>query len=196
MALIVGGAWGASQLIGSVRDYFAGAADAWVGAGADLGITPELAQRVAQDPGPAVSWPLFLAAGAGLLLALLGHLGVGARITAALRQHRCGLRLYHARGPGHAARWCFVPFGYGLALGFFNHDHGTYTFVGLGNFAEILRAGTTPLTHPLNFYFTLGVTILWTACSTWRCTWRIGLALALVLKDPAAALQGRSTACC
>jgi ABC-type sugar transport system permease subunit len=188
MVLVVAGAWGASQLISRVRDYFAAAADTWVSAGADLGITPELARRVAQDPGPAASWPLFLAAGVGLLLALLGHLGVGARITGALREHRAAYGYIIPAALGMLIL-VFVPFGYGLTLGFFNHAHGSYTFVGLDNFAEILSGGGRSLTHPLNFYFTLGVTILWTAVNVVLHV-AIGLGLAMVLKNPLLGFKG------
>jgi arabinogalactan oligomer/maltooligosaccharide transport system permease protein len=83
----------------------------------------------------------------------------------------------------------FVPFGYGLGLGFFNHAHGTYTFVGLDNFAEILSGGGRPISHPLNFYFTLGVTILWTGLNVFLHV-TIGLALAMVLKDPLLRFKG------
>ena len=83
----------------------------------------------------------------------------------------------------------FVPFGYGLALGFFDHAHGRYTFVGLQNFAEILSGGGRPLSHPLNFYFILGVTFLWTGANVVLHV-TLGLGLALLLKDPLLRFRG------
>jgi arabinogalactan oligomer/maltooligosaccharide transport system permease protein len=76
-----------------------------------------------------------------------------------------------------------VPFAFGLALGFYDHRQGTYTFVGLRNFAEILSGGGTPITEPLNFYFTLAVTVLWTALNV-ALHVTLGLALALLLARP------------
>ena len=76
-----------------------------------------------------------------------------------------------------------VPFAFGVTLGFFNHCKGEYTFVGLRNFREILTGGGASITNPLNFWFTLGVTLLWTVLNVFLHV-SIGLALALLLKDP------------
>ncbi|HLU67645.1 MAG TPA: sugar ABC transporter permease, partial [Kofleriaceae bacterium] len=75
-----------------------------------------------------------------------------------------------------------VPLVVGLALGFYNHRHGTWTFVGLDNFVHILSGGGRALSDPLNFYFTLGVTVLWTAANV-LLHLAIGVALALVLRQ-------------
>ena len=59
-----------------------------------------------------------------------------------------------------------APFVIGLVLGFFDHHQGTWTFVGLRNFGEILSGGGRSFDDPLNFWFILGVTVLWTAAAT------------------------------
>jgi arabinogalactan oligomer/maltooligosaccharide transport system permease protein len=125
---------------------------------------------------------VLLAAAGALGVALLGYLGAGARLGATLRQHRFAYAYLLPAGLGLLIL-VFVPFIYGLGLGFFDHAHGSYTFVGLRNFVEILSGGGRPITHPLNFYFTLGVTVLWTVANVILHT-AIGLGLALLLKDP------------
>jgi len=77
----------------------------------------------------------------------------------------------------------FIPFFMGVYLAFLD-NHGN--FIGLGNFEEILFPSETSDT---NFYFTLGVTVLWTVLNV-SLHVAIGLALALVLSD--AGLRGRS----
>ncbi len=76
-----------------------------------------------------------------------------------------------------------VPFAFGVTLGFFNHCKGDYTFVGLRNFWEILSGGGASITNPLNFWFTLGVTLMWTFLNVLLHV-SIGLGLALLLKNP------------
>ena len=73
-----------------------------------------------------------------------------------------------------------APFLIGLVLGFYDHHHGQWTYVGLDNFGEILSGGGRPLDDPLNFWFILGVTVLWTAANV-ALHVTIGVALALVL---------------
>ena len=67
-----------------------------------------------------------------------------------------------------------IPFLMGVGLGFFNTD---YEFVGFENFRDILFPSAESDT---NFYFTLGVTVLWTVANV-ALHVTIGLALALVL---------------
>ena len=76
-----------------------------------------------------------------------------------------------------------VPFVMGVLLGFFTTD---YEFIGLNNFKEILFPAEVADT---NFYFTLGVTVLWTVTNVVLHV-SIGLALALVLNNPA--VKGRA----
>ena len=146
------------------------------------------ARAAAALTAPHPRWPLVLAAILALGIVVLGHLRLGERLATGLRRHRVAY-LYATPAALGMLVLVFVPFGYGLALGFFNHAHGTYTFVGLKNFVEILSGGGRPLSHPLNFYFTLGVTVLWTGTNVLLHV-AIGLALALVLKDPLLRFKG------
>jgi arabinogalactan oligomer/maltooligosaccharide transport system permease protein len=68
------------------------------------------------------------------------------------------------------------PFSVGVGMGFFRHAWGTYTFVGLENFATIL--GDTDAA----FFRTLGVTVLWTASNVFLHV-AIGVVLALILSQ-------------
>ncbi len=82
-----------------------------------------------------------------------------------------------------------VPLLSGLSLSFFHHENGRYTFVGLANFVDILASRGYRITEPLGFYFTLAVTVLWTALNVLLHV-SIGLFLALLLKDPLLRLRG------
>lgn len=134
------------------------------------------------------AWPLLTGIGAGIAVAILGAAGVGKRLVAGWREHRSAYAYIIPAALGMLVL-VFIPFGYGLGLGFFDHAHGTYTYVGLKNFIEILSGGGRPLSHPLNFYFTLGVTALWTTVNVVLHV-GIGLLLALVLKDPLLHFKG------
>jgi ABC-type sugar transport system permease subunit len=112
----------------------------------------------------------------------LGWSRLGGRLGAALKQHRVAY-LYVLPAAAGMVVLVLIPFIVGLALGFFNHCEGSFSFVGVQNFTDILSGGGAPLTHPLNFYFTLGVTILWTSLNVFLHV-AIGLAIALVLRDP------------
>lgn len=75
-----------------------------------------------------------------------------------------------------------IPFVVGLALGFYNNNSGEWTFVGIDNFVQILTGGERSLSDPLNFWFTLGVTVAWTTINV-ALHVTIGVALALVLRQ-------------
>jgi ABC-type sugar transport system permease subunit len=77
----------------------------------------------------------------------------------------------------------FIPFFMGVYLAFLDNEGN---FIGLQNFAEILFPSGTSDT---NFYFTLGVTIMWTVLNV-SLHVVIGLFLALVLQSER--LRGRS----
>jgi len=83
----------------------------------------------------------------------------------------------------------FMPFAVGTAVAFFSHREGQFTFVGLSNFVGILSSKDYPVTDPLSFYFTLGVTVMWTAANV-ALHVGIGLTLALLLRDPWLKLRG------
>ncbi|HTM21420.1 MAG TPA: sugar ABC transporter permease, partial [Kofleriaceae bacterium] len=122
-----------------------------------------------------------------LILAIAGavawaeHRGHLARAGAELRRQRAA---YTFLGPAALAMLILVavPFVIGLVLGFYDHHHGEWTYVGLDNFAEILSGGGRSLDEPLNFWFTLGVTVLWTAVNLVLHV-TLGVTLALLLRQ-------------
>lgn len=124
----------------------------------------------------------------GFFFYALAFLGIGKKVFAALKEHRLAYTLLLPTALGMLIL-VLVPFSYGLGLGFFNHHHGEYHFVGLNNFIDILSGDGRPITHPLNFYFTLGVTILWTALNVFLHV-AIGLGLAMLLKNPLLRFRG------
>ncbi|MBA3397443.1 MAG: sugar ABC transporter permease, partial [Deltaproteobacteria bacterium] len=101
------------------------------------------------------------------------------RVASGLRLHRTALSFL---APAAISMLVLVatPFVIGLVLGFYDHHHGQWSFVGIRNFGEILSGGGRPLDDPLNFWFILGVTVLWTAANV-ALHVTIGVALALVL---------------
>lgn len=76
-----------------------------------------------------------------------------------------------------------IPFVMGVGLGFFNMD---YEFVGFDNFSDILFPSAESDT---NFYFTLGVTVLWTVSNVVLHV-SIGLFMALILVNPKVKWKG------
>jgi arabinogalactan oligomer/maltooligosaccharide transport system permease protein len=68
------------------------------------------------------------------------------------------------------------PFVVGVGMGFFRHTWGTYTFVGMQNFLDILAGADS------TFFRTLGVTVLWTASNVFLHV-SIGVVLALILSQ-------------
>ncbi len=82
-----------------------------------------------------------------------------------------------------------TPFVVGSAVSLFAHRQGEFTFVGLANFVDILLSQDFGVTDPLSFYFTLGVTILWTVTNVFLHV-TIGLALAMVLRNEWVKLKG------
>jgi ABC-type sugar transport system permease subunit len=132
---------------------------------------------------PPLLWSSWLAAAAILMLAVAIALGQRVGLTDRLA---LGMRRHHTAvgfvAPAAIAMLVLVvaPFVIGVVLGFYDHHQGTWTFVGLDNFAEILSGGGRALDDPLNFWFILGVTVLWTVCNI-ALHVTIGVALALVL---------------
>ncbi|HUB08716.1 MAG TPA: extracellular solute-binding protein [Myxococcales bacterium] len=71
------------------------------------------------------------------------------------------------------------PILFSLGLSCFHRGlDGSYRFVGLGNFTDILASRGYAITEPLSFYFTLAVTLLWTAVNL---AFHVGLGVALAL---------------
>jgi ABC-type sugar transport system permease subunit len=113
--------------------------------------------------------------------ALAHGVGVTTRARQAVSNHRIAYRFV---APAAIAMLILVvvPFTIGIGLGFFDHAQGTWHFVGLKNFASILSGGGHPLIDPLNFWFVLGVTVLWTAVNVVLAV-AIGVTLAMILSQ-------------
>lgn len=158
------------------------------------GIPPEQALRSAQGmlqhylapPPPAAGETPYLIALSALLL-----FAAAAIVRRALSQGRIA-RAWRARsayaylGPAAIALLTLaaLPIVVGAALSLFALlPDGSWRFVGLANFADILLCQTSPCLEPLGFYFTLLVTLLWTLLNI-SLHVAIGLALALALRQP------------
>ncbi|MEO8554010.1 MAG: sugar ABC transporter permease, partial [Kofleriaceae bacterium] len=124
------------------------------------------------------SWFATLAIGLiALAVAQLQRTGLTDRLAQGLQRHRVAVSFLAPAGLAMLALVA-APFLLGLILGFYDHHQGTWSFVGLHNFVEILSGNG--LDDPLNFWFTLGVTVLWTTCNVVLHV-VIGVALALLL---------------
>ncbi|MEO8705532.1 MAG: sugar ABC transporter permease [Kofleriaceae bacterium] len=132
---------------------------------------------------PCMLWRAPIATTAILVLAAAlaqaQRVGMTDRLAHGIRRHRAALGFL---APAAIAMLVLVaaPFIIGLILGFYDHHQGQWTFVGLDNFGEILSGGGRPLDDPLNFWFILGVTVLWTIANVVLHV-TLGVSLALVL---------------
>jgi len=132
---------------------------------------------------PTMLWHAWIAASAILLLggavALAQRVALTDRIAAALVKNRTALSFL---APAAIAMFVLVatPFFIGIVLGFYDHHAGRWSFVGLSNFTEILSGSGRALDDPLNFWFILGVTVLWTIANV-ALHVTIGVSLALAL---------------
>lgn len=132
---------------------------------------------------PSLIWGQHVAAaiiaGVAAVLAIAAHRGTTDRVAGGFVRHRVALAFL---APTALAMLVLVatPFVIGLVIGFYDHHHGTWTYVGLDNFAEILSGGGHALSDPLNFWFVLGVTVLWTFCNVVLHV-LLGVGLALLL---------------
>ena len=117
----------------------------------------------------------------GLLLALLLTLGLQKPMVRAV-EHAAKdpwAYLYVIPAMAGMALLVFVPFIFGFVLAFFERDSGRFVTVGFEHFVTIV---TGKHTTEVGFYWTLGVTFLWTGCNVVLHV-AIGLALALALND-------------
>ena len=132
---------------------------------------------------PTLLWQSWFAAGAilalGVALAAAQRADLTDRLAAGLRHHRVALGFLAPAGLSMLVLVA-APFVIGIVLGFYDHHAGSWSFVGLHNFTEILSGGGHALDDPLNFWFILGVTVLWTVANIVLHV-TIGVALALVL---------------
>jgi ABC-type sugar transport system permease subunit len=132
---------------------------------------------------PTLLWNAWVATTAILLLgagvALAQRVQLTDRLATALTRNRAAFSFL---APAAAAMLVLVaaPFLIGIVIGFYDHHNGTWSFVGISNFVEILSGGDRTLDDPLNFWFILGVTVLWTVANI-SLHVSIGVALALVL---------------
>ncbi len=132
---------------------------------------------------PTMLWHAWTATTAILLLgagvALAQRVQLTDRLAAGLSRNRSALSFLAPAGAAMAVLVA-APFAIGILIGFYDHHAGSWTFVGLDNFVEILSGGGRALDDPLNFWFILGVTVLWTAANI-ALHVSIGVALALAL---------------
>ena len=162
-------------------------------------LAPDVAMRSAQfevdvalrpPPPPANPVPWLVAAGA-LVLGLLGWVGLGIRRSGGLRGLAAWRHAYAYAAPASIAMGLLIvaPFVVGALVAFFTHHQGSFTFVGLSNFLDIILARDFSPGHPLSFYFTLLVTLLWTVTNVVLHV-TLGVALALLLREPWVQLRG------
>ncbi len=128
----------------------------------------------------------------GLLLTFLAAWGIKVgRERRVVVRARDSWRSYAYLAPAFVGMTAvvFIPFVVGAGVSLFAHRDGEFTFVGLSNFVRILTSDTYPITDPMSFWFTLVVTVGWTAANV-ALHVGIGLGLALLLRDPWMKLKG------
>jgi arabinogalactan oligomer/maltooligosaccharide transport system permease protein len=132
---------------------------------------------------PTLLWQSWVAAGAILgiaaAIALAQRADVTDRLALGMQRHRVAVSFL---APAAIAMLILVavPFVIGIVIGFYDHDHGKWSFVGFDNFVEILSGGGRSLDDPKNFWFILGVTVVWTIANVLLHV-TIGVLLALFL---------------
>jgi arabinogalactan oligomer/maltooligosaccharide transport system permease protein len=144
----------------------------------------EAGQRLASllAPLPPASDPTpWLFVGTALLLGLGWRIATEARRRLPGKGAR-GLGLAGFIGPGLTAMLLLVavPILTGFGMSLFAHGPGGWHFVGLANYTAIGSAKGLGLTHPMSFWFTLVVTVVWTVLNLVAHV-GIGLGLALLL---------------
>ncbi len=134
------------------------------------------------------------------LLFFLGFIGYVGRFLRMVRDHAFAYG-YAAPSVVGMILFVFFPFISGFVFSFFEYVSGDdlvgtvtmfdmhFRFVGLKHFFDILASNEYSFTDGRNFYFTLLVTILWTASNV-ALHAGIGLALAMLLKNPWLKLKG------
>ncbi len=139
----------------------------------------------ASAPGPwLVALALFLLGGALVLVKRARARRVVPRLVATWASW-----IYVLPAVAGIALLVVLPFMVGAAVSLFAHQDGTYTFVGLRNFTRILFSSEEGVWEPMSFWFTLVVTVLWTAVNVLLHT-GIGMGLALLLREPWVRLRG------
>lgn len=119
-------------------------------------------------------------------LFVLGELGYLSRAGSTAAQHAYAYAYLSPAMIGLLVL-VFIPVAFGIVLGFMTREYNVFEFVGFRNYVEILLDFN--FTHPNNFYFKLGVTLLWTITNIVLHV-SIGLFLALLLNDPIMKARG------
>ncbi|MFN3201057.1 MAG: ABC transporter permease subunit [Bradymonadia bacterium] len=158
-------------LSGEVQTFEAGALK--------MGVSKSWLQATrSQDVGHLTKWAIGFGV-IGLLVFLLGEIGRIGRAGRALKAHRSA---YYYLSPAMLGMVVLVliPAMYGVVLSFFSRDYNLFNFAGLDNYIQILS--NFDIDEPKNFYFKLGVTVLWTFSNIVLHV-GIGLFLAILLND-------------
>jgi arabinogalactan oligomer/maltooligosaccharide transport system permease protein len=155
--------------------------------------TPEEAARTAQSHFDVLARPAPPAVSPWPYVVVLCVVVVGALVWSFSPLRKAGVRrkvMQHGRDylwilPAGVAMVLLVavPFVTGAGVAFFAHDRGEWTFVGVHHFLDILLARDWPVTSPMSFVYTLGVTVLWTLSNV-ALHVTIGIGLALLLREP------------
>jgi arabinogalactan oligomer/maltooligosaccharide transport system permease protein len=150
------------------------------------------ALAIAAKPAPPATAP-----GPYVLLASLALLALAARAVRRAADPRFRAAVRRARHayafalPAVLAMLALVvaPFFAGALISLFAYEgRHDFRFVGLANFRAILFSQDYAPTDPLSFYYTLAVTVLWTASNV-ALHAVIGVGLALLLRRPWVALR-------
>ena len=149
-----------------------------------------LARALQPPPETVGSGPYLILFGLLLIVAALWGLRRAKRVQLWSRMRRSKVAYFYVAPAALAsALLIFLPFILGASLSLYRHEEGEFSFVGFANFFQILLAQDFGLTHPQSFYFTLLVTVAWTAMNVFLHV-SIGLALAMLLRDPWVKLRG------
>ncbi len=140
----------------------------------------------AADPGPyLIVFGLLLVLGAALLVRSARKRQVVSRVRKSWRSY-----LYLVPAVIGLGAVVILPFIIGASVSLFAHSGGEFTFVGIKHFGRILFADECGgVMDPLSFWFTLVVTVAWTALNV-ALHAGIGLGLAMLLRDPWMKLKG------
>lgn len=150
----------------------------------------DLSRALQPPPDEVASGPYLVLFGVVLLGAAVWSVRRARRSDLAARMRRSSVAyLYVAPAALASLLLIFLPFVLGASLSLYTHEQGEFSFVGFANFLKILLAQDFRITHPQSFYFTLLVTVAWTAANVVLHV-SIGLALAMLLRDPWVRLRG------
>lgn len=150
----------------------------------------ELARRDKKPPDAVAPDAYIAILGVGLLF-VAGWLVVWSASRENRRQFIRGRTAYTYLLPGMLAILVLTvaPLVVGAGLAFFAHVGGSWYFVGVQNFVDIIGSQDFGITEPRNFFFTLGVTTFWTITNVILHV-LIGVILALFLRHQWMRMRG------